>query len=161
LGLPRVVLRELEVRAKALGVSVEEYLLDLLLKDADPVSSAERYLEGAEELLAQAREELSRGDLRQASEKVWGACALAIKAYALHREGRKLKSHRELWEYKNRVAKELGDWVRAVFRQANTMHTNFYEDQATKEDIEDVIKEVSKLVSRIKEALKHPSTPKE
>lgn len=155
MGLPKVAPRELEVRARASGVSVEEYLLDLLLKDADPASGAEKYLEGAEELLAQAKEELSKGDLRQASEKVWGACALAIKAHALHREGRKLESHRELWEYKNEVAKELGDWVRAVFRQANTMHTNFYENQATKEDIKDVIKEVSKLVSKIKETLKH------
>jgi hypothetical protein len=38
------------------------------------------YLEGAVELLERAEAELKGGELRQASEKIWGACALAIKA---------------------------------------------------------------------------------
>ena len=34
------------------------------------------------QLLRQAREELAAGDVRQASEKGWGACARMVKAIA-------------------------------------------------------------------------------
>ena len=51
-----------------------------------------------------ARRELERDDLRQASEKIWGDCALAIKAHAYARRGMRLESHRDLWVYKNEVA---------------------------------------------------------
>jgi len=145
--LPRVIIEELRERASRAGVTIEEYLLDLLMRDADPVESAGKYLEGARELLEQARQELEGGDLRWSSGKIWGACALAIKAYALAKENLVLKSHRDLWVYKNKVAEELGEWVRTVFRQADSMHKNFYEGLATKEDVEDVLKEVGKLVS--------------
>jgi phosphate uptake regulator len=51
------------------------------------------------------------------------------------------------------VARELGDWVRAVFRQADSMHKNFYENLATREDVEDALREVEKLVKAVDEAL--------
>jgi len=140
--LPRAIVEELEKRARALGISIDEYIFDLVLKDMNSKRSSIKYIEGAEELL------------KQASEKIWSACALAIKAHALARKGIKLESHRDLWIYKNEVAKELGDWVRAVFRQAYSMHKNFYENQATKEDIEDTLREIEKLVKAIKEVLR-------
>jgi len=114
-----------------------------------------KYLSGALELLEQAKREVEGGDLRQASEKIWGSCALAIKAYALAKEGRKLESHSELWVYKNYVAAELGEWVKVAFRQADSMHKNFYENQATKEDVEDVLKEVERLVKTVAENIKN------
>ncbi|RLE60461.1 MAG: hypothetical protein DRN53_06175, partial [Thermoprotei archaeon] len=40
--------------------------------------------------------------------------------------------------YKNEIAKEIGDWVRIVFKLADSMHKNFYENLATREDVEDV-----------------------
>ena len=89
-----------------------------------------------------------------ASEKVWGACALAIKAHALAKKGVILESHRDLWRYKNEVARELGEWVRAVFRQADSMHRNFYENVATREDVEDTLREAEKLVKTIIKALR-------
>jgi len=89
-----------------------------------------------------------------ASEKVWGACALAIKAYALAKKGVMPESHRDLWKYKNEVARELGEWVRAVFRQADSIHRNFYENVATREDVEDTLREVEKLVKTIIKALR-------
>ena len=80
-----------------------------------------------------------------------GACALAIKAHALHREGRRLESHRELWVYKNRVARELGEWVRHAFMVADSMHKN--EGMATREDVEDALREVERLVESVRKAL--------
>ena len=156
--LPEVIIEELRRRARGVGASIEEYLFDVLTDDEDPIERAGKYLEGAEELLKQSRRELEEGDLRQASEKVWGACALAIKAHALAKRGVRLESHRDLWEYKNEVAKELGEWVRAVFRQADSMHRNFYEDVATREDVEDTLKDVEKLVTTIIKALRTRKT---
>jgi len=153
--LPKFIIEELKERAGRAGVTVEEYLLDILVGDIDPVEGASKYIRGAEELIEQARQELKKNDLRQASEKIWGACALAIKAHALAKKGIKLESHRDLWIYKNEVARELGEWVRTVFRQADSMHKNFYENLATREDVEDVLKEVEKLVTALSKTLKH------
>jgi hypothetical protein len=59
--------------------------------------------------MKQAREELAKGDLRQASEKAWGAAALMLKSLAHRRDGLRLSSHGELWEYVGRLAEETGD----------------------------------------------------
>lgn len=153
--LPRAVVEEIAKRASALGVSTDEYLADSVLRFLDPEVASEKYLEASLQLLQQAREELSKGDLRQAGEKVWGACALAIKAYALATEGRRLESHAELWVYKDRVAGRLGGWVRVAFMLASSMHVNFYEGLATREDVEDALREVERLVKAVAEALRN------
>jgi hypothetical protein len=65
--------------------------------------------------------------VRQAAERVWGVVALAVKAYAYWRDGRRLISHGELWEYMRRMAKEMGSWVRDAWNAGNTMNICFYE----------------------------------
>ena len=156
--LPNTILKILREKAEKHGISIEELLFDVLLSDYNPSERVEKYIKGARELINQAREEFKRGNLRQASEKIWGSCALAIKAHALAKKGITLKSHRELWIYKDEIAQELGDWIRGVFRQADSMHKNFYENLATERDIEDVLKEVEKLVKAISDALYKSST---
>ena len=126
----------------------------MLLRNADPLEGAEKYLRGASELLEQARRELERGNLRKASEKVWGACALAIKAHALAKRGVSVRSHAELWTYKEEVVKELGSWVRTAFLKADSMHKNFYESLATREDVEDALRDVERLVTTVAKTLK-------
>ena len=49
-----------------IGVSIEEYFFDVLMSDKEPSECAEKYLEGAEELVKEAQREL----LGQASEKI-------------------------------------------------------------------------------------------
>jgi len=154
IALPKAIIEELVRRASKAGTSVMEYLLDLLMQSMDPGTGARRYLEVAKQLLEEARQELEEGDLRQASEKIWGACALAIKAHALAKRGLRLESHRDLWVYKNEVAKELGSWVRIVFKLADSMHRNFYEGLATREDVEDALREVERLVNAVDQALR-------
>ncbi len=78
------------------GMSVEEYILELVAQNLDPVDRASEYLNAASRLLQEAREELEAGDVRQAAEKVWVVAALAVKAYAEAMEGRRLTSNREL-----------------------------------------------------------------
>jgi len=104
-----VVARRLKEEALKHGLSPEEYMIEVLTRDLDPKDRAKEYIEAASSLLEEAEEELKKDDLRQAAEKVWSAAALAVKAYALWREGKCLASHGELWEYKSIMANELGD----------------------------------------------------
>ena len=144
--LPRAIAERLEREARRQGISVEEYLVELLAGDLDPRERAREYIEAARSLLEEAREELERGNTRQAAEKAWGAAALAVKAYAASRDGRRLTSHGELWEYKRRLEKELGEWVSDAWAQATAMHVCFYEAWCTRHDVEEALKRIEKLV---------------
>ncbi len=149
ISLPKAIYEVLMEKARERGMSIEELIADTFIDDPDYKARAKKYIEGAKQLIEQAKIEVDKGDLRQASEKIWGACALAIKAYALFRDGKVLETHADLWVYKSRVALELGDWVRDVWAHANTMHKNFYEDLADKEDVEKALSMVEKLVESI------------
>ena len=151
--LSRVVLELLEKKSRENDMSIDEYLLEVLTSDLNPRDRADKYIEASLELLEQARKELDKGDLRQASGKIWGAVALGIKAHAYVKVGRRLSSHRELREYKDKLADELGDWVIVVFQQADSMHINFYEGWATRKEIEKALKEAEKLVKAIAKQL--------
>lgn len=108
LSIPEVVLRGLKKKADEKGVSLSDYLLEIAVGNLDPSVAFRSCIEGAVDLIGQARLELEKGDLRQASEKLWGACTLAIKAHCLRRKGKRIESRVELWTYKNEVARELG-----------------------------------------------------
>lgn len=148
-SLPRSVAERARREASRLGVSLEEYLIDLIAQGLDPKERALEYAEAAADFLEQARVELERGNLRQAAEKVWDATALAIKAYACWREGRRLASHGELWEYKDRVAEDLGDWVEDSWNAGNSMHTCFYEGWCTRRSVEAALRRVERLVREV------------
>ncbi len=96
---------------------------------------------------------MKTGDVRQAAEKVWGAAALAVKAYAEAMEGRRLTSHRELWEYAKKLAENLGDWAYDAWMAAQGMHTCFYESWCTKWHVEEALRRIRRLVEAVKEAL--------
>jgi len=149
ISVPRTIIERIRREAERQGVSVEEYVIELLSRDLDPEDRARGYAEASLELLSQARGELAKGNTRQAAEKIWGAVALAIKAYAYRRDGKNQESHRDLWEYKNRVADELGEWVGKVFRESSGLHTCFYEGWCTERDVKEVLVEVEKLVKEI------------
>ncbi len=152
--LPRVVVERLRLEAEKQGQSLEEYLLELLSQGLDPKDRAVEYIEAAEELLGEAREELSKGNVRQAAEKLWGAAALAVKAYAYWREGRRLASHRELWEYTRVLRRDLGRQVYNAWNAGQAMHTCFYEGWCTEEHVENALEEIEKLVRAVKSRIK-------
>ncbi len=149
ISIPRKTAQRVREEARKLGVSVEEYVLELITQGLDPKDRAVKYVEAAEELVERAGDELKKGDVRQAAEKVWGAAALAIKAYAWWRDGRRLASHRELWEYKDMVADEVGDWVNHVWNEAGGMHACFYEGWCTERSVRTALKQVERLVKEI------------
>ena len=142
--------RRVRDRAERQGLSVEEYIAELLAQDLDPKGRAKEYIEVALDLLEQAREEIEqKGDVRQAAEKLWGATALAVKAHAWLRLGRRLASHGELWEYIERLAGELGDWVGDAWNAGNSMHTCFYEGWCTRWHVQQALRKVEKLVKEV------------
>jgi hypothetical protein len=98
-------------------------VLELVLRDLDPSDHVRIYADAARDLLRQAREELEKGNFRQAAEKIWGAAALAVKAYAEWRKDRRLSSHGELWEYKRIMEREVGEWVYGSWNAAQSMNT--------------------------------------
>ena len=156
--LPRSIAQRLRIEAEKQGMQLEEYLVELATRDLDPLERAREYAEAARGLLEQAREELERGNIRQAAEKAWGAAALAVKAYAAWREGKRLTSHGELWKYTLVLRKDLGKWVSNAWNAGNTMHTCFYEGWCTREHVEDAIEEIERLVKTVEEKIKERNT---
>lgn len=142
--------------ARRLSVSVDEYVIEAVTQNMDPVDRAIEYSEAAKELLREAEEELKKGNVRQAAEKVWGAAALAIKAYAYWKEGKRLSSHRDLWEYKRKITKELGRWVLNSWASATEMHVCFYEGWCEREDVENGLEQVKALVREIAKRIRAP-----
>ena len=76
---------------------------------------------------------LEREEFEKASELLWGSMALAVKAVAAFREIH-LRNHASIWDYARQLCHELGDQeLFDAFRDANRLHTNFYESDLTRE----------------------------
>ena len=105
-----------------------------------------KYAAMSQEYMTLAEDYLRRGDLKQASEKSWGATACALKSVAEQR-GWHHQSHSLLFDISSQVADEQGQpELRDMFMQANSMHQNFYENWMPEEMVQ-------QGVGRIKEYL--------
>lgn len=89
-----------------------EFVLKGLNKDIDPV---EHYRVLSEKYLTEARELLKKGDLVQASEKFWGAPALAVKSIGEKRGLKLEEEHGGLWSFVNVLAMQSGDKAYYIF----------------------------------------------
>ena len=87
--------------------------------------------------LEQAEQELASGDMRQASEKLWGAATDAVTAIAMQR-GWRHRSHRDLKNAVQRLASEQDDMtLQAEFAAAEKFHINYYHDVLEDHEIEE------------------------
>jgi len=153
----RKVYDRLREEARRLNVSVEELVVDIISKtlniSLDPDDMVEFHLRLCEKFLSEAEEFLRRGDYLQASEKGWDAAAQIVKALAA-KEGRELRSHKDLWSYVNELTKKLQDIeIRHLWGRANNLHQNFYEGWMPPEDVEAAIEDVKKFIERLKKFL--------
>ena len=106
------------------------------------------YREQSRLFLSQAREELAKGDLAQASEKAWGAAAQMLKAIAAER-GWAHHSHRALHGVMDMLYRETGDSELVdLFSSANYLHVNFYENAYSVNFIENRLRQVERFVER-------------
>ena len=99
--------------------------------------------------LVQAREELAKGDVPQASEKGWGAAAQMLKAIAQER-GWRHRSHRDLYRINRALRLETGDpALSADYSAASSLHSNFYEIEYESDTVEDYLLQAERLVARL------------
>ena len=107
------------------------------------------YQDASRALLAQGFLELGQGDLRQASEKGWSAAAQMLKSIAEQR-GWDHKGHRLIRRVASRLADETGDnEIRRLYRVADSLHINFYEDLDTTADVESGLEDVGRLLDKM------------
>jgi Archaeal PaREP1/PaREP8 family len=113
------------------------------------VVSPSRYLTLNGKYLRDSEELLAAGDYPQASEKLWGAAAQAVKAVAATRRWRH-SSHRDLRRAISRIYRETRDPdYLEFFSVAESLHTNFYEDFLEPEDVNVYADRVKNLVTKL------------
>ena len=106
-----------------------------------------------------ARAELRRGHRLQASEKVWGAAAHALKAIAIQR-GWRHSSHLNIIDIGEQLAREFGrDDFNGHLDRADSMHKNFYENNRRAGAILSAINDVESFVAKLDEVRVLPPQP--
>jgi len=119
------------------------------------------YAEQGRIYLAQAYEELERGDLSQAAEKGWGAAAQLVKAAADER-GLPHNSHGFLYRAVGILVDETGDDIlRQGFMIARGLHGNFYEGGDASPHILSSLRDVERFVERMEGLLNGRNGPDE
>ena len=117
------------------------------------ITSEVTYREASRHLLALAHAELDAGDLRQASEKAWGAAAQIVKA-AAERLGWDHDSHRGLYLTVRRIRDETADQdIQDLFAFANYLHTNFYENTLADGEIARYLARTENFITKIEAIL--------
>ena len=114
-----------------------------------------KYAALSQESMARAEDYLEQGDLKQASEKSWGAAACALKSIAEQR-GWQHQSHSLLFDISGQVAEELGrPDLQDLFAVANTMHQNFYENWMPGEVVEHAVGRVKAYLTELEAVSPH------
>ena len=109
-------------------------------------TQAQKHTRIARRFIESAARYLAEGDLIQASEKLWGATAHAIKVYCISR-GWRHEKYARLRDAMQRLTEETGDsyWLKG-FRVAYQNHLNFYNDDLPAPTIDDSLAIVRLLV---------------
>ena len=108
--------------------------------------TTQTYQQAAWELLEEGVDELSVGDVRQASEKSWGAASQMVKAVAETR-GWQHRSHVALFSAIDRMASETGQpEIGRLFDVASSLHVNFYENWKSAENVRGGLEDVRRLL---------------
>ncbi len=154
--LPEKALEVLMKRSKSEDKAVEELISEAVLQHlniVDPEAKVELHLKLCEKYMREAEDFLAKKGYVQASEKAWGAASQVVKAVAA-KEGRELRGHPALWEYVSKLAKELDDLeLRHLWRTANALHQNFYENWMPPEEVELSVKDVKSLLEKLRGAI--------
>ena len=113
------------------------------------MTTAEEYRTASTTLYDQAMVEMDAGDLRQASEKLWGASAQALKSLA-ERRGWRHGSHAEFYRIMRRLMDESDDRrLMDQFNAATQLHVNFYENWLDEVQIQHLSEDVREFVDRL------------
>ena len=120
---------------------------------------AEEYKQTGRWFMDQAEWEFERGDLLQASEKMWGAAAQFLKALATQR-GWGHESHYHLRQVAERLAEETGNnEIEDLFDAAEGLHANFYGAFSRESSVRRRMDKVRRLID-ILESIPTPEPPR-
>lgn len=152
--LPQRLSEKLREKAEETDSLPEDLGVELMQRslgeELDPEELVEHYQSLSEKYLAEARELLKKGDLVQASEKFWGASALAVKRIAAMR-GLKLEKHGAIWSFVSRLSRESRDnELILLFHAANGLHKNFYENELDQKAVKITVESVEKLIEKLR-----------
>ena len=112
--------------------------------------TTQQYQKASEHFMAQARHELTAGDLAQASEKGWGAATQMLKAIAEQR-GWEHGRHRHYHRTASRLRAETGDGdIRRFFNSASELHENFYENDMDAVLVAESLDDVDALLDKLR-----------
>lgn len=108
-----------------------------------------KYVQQSRRYRDNALRALAIGDIDKASEFLWGSMAEAMKAVAAAKNI-PLRNHRDIWNYAEALAKELGDpSLYDGFRTAHGLHSNFYETHLTAIDVSIDAKKVIETIMKL------------
>ena len=112
------------------------------------MATAERHNEISAIFLGHAEDLFRAGDSLQASEKAWGAVAHRLKSIAQRRNWPS-GSHQALSVIKTRLAEESNNpaIILMLYRSAELLHTNFYEDWLDDDAVERCLGRVRDLIA--------------
>ncbi len=111
--------------------------------------------------LVHARDELAKGERLQASGKAWGAVAHALKDFA-DKRGWTYETTPHARELAHYISRRMDDLqVVACFDTAYGLHTNFYRDELTEQQIAARLDLIESLVDAVHQADQQiePSAP--
>jgi len=124
---------------------------------------AEAYLNQSLSYLENASKALANGYPEKSGEFLWGGVATALKALAMAKKGVELRKHRQIWGLAHEFVRETGDTqLYGAYREADSLHKNFYEGELSAEDIKMSAAKIGELITKLKalveEALKEPAS---
>ncbi len=114
------------------------------------VQKTELYMRQSLLYLNNALEEINKQNYEKAGEFLWGSVAEALKALQMARKGLRVKRHREFWDIARELSREYADEsIYVIFREANSLHSNFYEASLKEEDVKISFERVRILVGKL------------
>ena len=117
--------------------------------DSIMTTSEDKYSSMSREYMERAEDYLRQGDLKQASEKSWGAAACALKSIAEQR-GWHHQSHSLLNDISGQIVDETSRHdLHDMFAVARSMHQNFYENWEPEEVVEYAVGRVKEYLAAL------------
>ena len=98
------------------------------------------------------------GDLPQTSNKAWGLVAETVKAVSAQHGGI-IHQHRSIWQVMRELSGLVGEsgdtgtrrWLNNSFNTARILHSNFYEDEQSVDEVTDGLELCEELSDRLYE----------
>ena len=122
-----------------------------------------KYASASIELANKAGDYLDAGDLRQASEKGWGAAAQIVKAVAENWKNADVVHgrHQDLRALvAGLAAADLQPDLDLTFQSAQTLHENFYENNLPQYIVNLHLRQVNEFIVKIAPQLRRPQPPR-